>query len=63
MSKFGMRVLYEKFDSGNLLRIVSPDLKQDVLKNFYWIHIKHLSIVEELIEQLFIKISTEIKYK
>ena len=63
MSKFEMGVLYEKFDSGNLLRIFSPELKQDVLKNFYWVHIKLLSIVGELIEQLFIKISTEIKYK
>jgi N-formylglutamate deformylase len=38
MSKFGMGVLYEKFDDGNLLRIVSPELKQNVLKNYYWVH-------------------------
>ena len=38
MSKFGMGVLYEKFDNGNLLRIVSPELKQEVLKNYYWLH-------------------------
>lgn len=38
MSKFGMGVLYEKFDNGKLLRIVSPELKQDVLKNYYWTH-------------------------
>lgn len=38
MSKFGMGVLYEKLDNGNILRIVSPKLKQDVLKNFYWVH-------------------------
>lgn len=38
MSKFGMGVLYEKFDNGNLLRIVSPELKQDVLKDYYWVH-------------------------
>lgn len=37
-SKFGMGVLYEKLDNGNILRIVSPKLKQDVLKNFYWVH-------------------------
>ena len=33
-----MGVLYEKFDNGNLLRVVSPLLKQEVLKNYYWIH-------------------------
>ena len=38
MSKFGMGVLYEKFDNGNQLRIVTPELKSDVLKNYYWIH-------------------------
>jgi N-formylglutamate deformylase len=38
MAKFGMGVLYEKFDNGNLLRIVSPELKQEVLKNYYWVH-------------------------
>ena len=38
MSKFGMGVLYEKFDNGNLLRLVSPQLKQEVLKNYYWVH-------------------------
>jgi N-formylglutamate amidohydrolase len=38
MSKFGMGVLYEKFDDGNILRIVSPELKQEVLKDYYWIH-------------------------
>lgn len=40
MSKFGMGVLYEKFDNGNLLRLVSPELKQEVLKNYYWVHHK-----------------------
>jgi N-formylglutamate deformylase len=38
MSKFGMGVLYEKFDNGNILRIVSPELKQEILKNYYWVH-------------------------
>jgi N-formylglutamate amidohydrolase len=45
MSKFGMGVLYEKFDNGNLLRIVSPELKQDVLKYYYWVHHAKLSKV------------------
>lgn len=38
MSKFGMGVLYEKFDNGNQLRVVTPELKSDVLNNYYWIH-------------------------
>jgi N-formylglutamate deformylase len=48
MSKFGMGVLYEKFDDGNLLRIVSPELKQEVLKNYYWIHHNTFSKVVKL---------------
>jgi N-formylglutamate deformylase len=52
MSKFGMGVLYEKFDDGNLLRIVSPELKQNVLKNYYWIHHELLSkVVKTSLEQ------------
>jgi N-formylglutamate deformylase len=52
MSKFGMGVLYEKFDNGNLLRIVSPELKQNVLKNYYWIHHELLSkVVKTSLEQ------------
>ena len=43
MSKFGMGVLYEKLDNGNILRFVSPELKQEVLKNYYWIHHKSFS--------------------
>ena len=38
-----MGVLYEKFDDGNILRIVSPELKQGVLKDYYWIHLALLS--------------------
>ena len=38
MYKFGMGVLYVKFDNGNLLRVVSSELKQEVLKNYYWVH-------------------------
>lgn len=48
MAKFGMGVLYEKFDNGNLLRLVSPELKQDVLKNYYWIHHELFSKVVKL---------------
>jgi N-formylglutamate deformylase len=38
MSKFGMGVLYEKFDNGNLLREVSNELKKEVLRDYYWTH-------------------------
>lgn len=48
MSKFGMGVLYEKFDDGNILRIVSTELKQEVLKNYYWIHHELLNKVVKL---------------
>jgi N-formylglutamate deformylase len=52
MSKFGMGVLYEKFDNGNILRIVSPELKQVVLKNYYWVHHALLSkVVKTSLEQ------------
>ncbi len=53
MSKFGMGVLYEKFDNGNLLRILSPELKQEVLKNYYWVHHALLSkVVKTSLEQI-----------
>jgi N-formylglutamate amidohydrolase len=45
MSKFGMGVLYEKFDNGNQLRIVSEKLKSDVLKDYYWKHHNKLNNV------------------
>jgi N-formylglutamate deformylase len=52
MSKFGMGVLYEKFDDGNILRIVSPELNQEVLKNYYWVHHALLSkVVKTSLEQ------------
>ncbi len=38
MSKFGMGVLYEKLDNGNQLRKVTPELKSNVLNNYYWKH-------------------------
>ena len=38
MSKFGMGVLYEKFDDGETLRIVTQKLREEVLNNFYWSH-------------------------
>ena len=38
MYKFGMGALYEKFDDGETLRIVTQKLKEEVLNKFYWSH-------------------------
>lgn len=38
MSKFGMGVLYEKFDDGETLRLVTSELRQEVINNYYWKH-------------------------
>lgn len=52
MAKFGMGVLYEKFDNGNQLRNVTPKLKSGVLKNYYRKHHDLLEIaVKDHLEQ------------
>lgn len=52
MSKFGMGVLYEKFDNGNQLRVVTQELKSDVLNDYYWVHHnKFLDLVKTSLEQ------------
>jgi N-formylglutamate deformylase len=38
MAQFGMGVLYEKTDSGEPLRQVTPDLRTRILNEFYWQH-------------------------
>ena len=38
MVKFGMGVLYEKTDNGDLLRKVNPELRDLILQNYYWHH-------------------------
>jgi N-formylglutamate amidohydrolase len=38
MVKYGMGVLYEKTDDGNLLRKVNPELRDLILQNYYWTH-------------------------
>lgn len=38
MAQFGMGVLYEKTDTGQPLRNVSPELRQYILDNYYWKH-------------------------
>jgi N-formylglutamate deformylase len=53
MSKFGMGVLYEKFDNGNQLRKVSLKLKSVVLKDYYWKHHNRLNAtVKNHLEQM-----------
>jgi N-formylglutamate deformylase len=44
MSQYGMGVLYEKNDEGKLIRKVTPELKEIVLKNYYWKHHEKLSL-------------------
>ena len=38
MAQYGMGVLYEKNDSGEKIRIVTPELKEKVLTSYYWKH-------------------------
>ena len=38
MAQFGMGVLYEKNDDGELMRIVIPELRERILKDYYWPH-------------------------
>jgi len=38
MAQYGMGVLYEKSDNGEEIRIVTPELKEKVLKSYYWKH-------------------------
>lgn len=38
MAKLGMGVLYEKTDLGELMRIVSPELRESILVDYYWPH-------------------------
>jgi N-formylglutamate deformylase len=43
MAQFGMGVLYEKNDDGELMRVVTPELKEKILKDYYWPHHAKLS--------------------
>jgi N-formylglutamate amidohydrolase len=38
MAQFGMGVLYEKTDEGELMRLVTPELKEKILSEYYWKH-------------------------
>ena len=43
MAQFGMGVLYEKNDDGELMRVVTPELRERILKDYYWTHHAKLS--------------------
>ena len=43
MAKFGMGVLYERFDDGDLLRTVTPTLREHIIKHYYWEHHNHFT--------------------
>ncbi|RAR73693.1 N-formylglutamate amidohydrolase [Flavobacterium aciduliphilum] len=43
MAKFGMGVLYERFDDGDLLRTVTPTLRENIIKHYYWKHHTHFT--------------------
>jgi len=43
MAKYGMGVLYEKLDDGSAIRAVNPELRQEILNNYYWPHHEKLN--------------------
>ena len=43
MSKVGMGVLYEKLDSDELLRKITPELREKILNDYYWKHHENLT--------------------
>jgi hypothetical protein len=43
MAQYGMGVLYEKNDDGKLMRVVTPELREWILKDYYWSHHQRLS--------------------
>ena len=47
MSKFGMGVLYDKFDDGAIMREVSAKLRKTILKEYYWNHHNKLTNLVE----------------
>jgi N-formylglutamate deformylase len=44
MSKVGMGVLYERFDDDELLRTVTPELREEVIQNYYRPHHSELTL-------------------
>lgn len=50
MAQYGMGVLYEKTDSGALLRKVTAELRTQIVANYYWKH--HNRFTDEVEKQL-----------
>jgi N-formylglutamate amidohydrolase len=50
MSKVGMGAVYERFDNGDLLRNVTTDLRDQIIKDYYWKH--HNTFSDKVKEQL-----------
>ncbi|SEA56119.1 N-formylglutamate amidohydrolase [Flavobacterium gillisiae] len=50
MAKFGMGVLYETLDNGDVMREVTPQIRDYALENFYYPHHNKLNkaVIEEL---------------
>ncbi len=47
MAQYGMGVLYEKTDTGESLRKVTPELRKNILDNHYWKHHNEFTLVVE----------------
>jgi N-formylglutamate amidohydrolase len=43
MAQYGMGVLYKKNDDGEIIRNVTPELKEKILTEYYWKHHEKLS--------------------
>jgi len=48
MAQFGMGVLYEKTDSGELLRNVTPELRKHIVNEYYWKHHNKLTEIVKM---------------
>ena len=52
MSQFGMGVLYERTDGGELMRTISSQLRERILSEYYWRHHNNLTqAVEDQLEK------------
>lgn len=43
MAQYGMGVLYEKNDDGEAIRKVTPELREKILTEYYWVHHQKLN--------------------
>lgn len=43
MAQYGMGVLYERLDDGSLIREINPNLREEILNNYYWPHHEKLN--------------------